>query len=302
MRTIFAGMVIGTSVALACGGKSTQSPTQSSSVPVVSGAPSPPSPAASISLTVMDGWTGTPVAGAQVSGEGINAVTGTGGTLQLTLRPRSCVPLDIEAPGFLHRRTCAKPPSITLWSVADEAEAAATTKAAFTFGDRLTDQSAYAAEYGVLLRTDLRQRPEVVAVWAAAAEEIRTRTSGKLAIPMVQYLTDEGYIVSVAGSPPACRHPWFTWNFTIAGFCWDPTSAYFITDITVAPSSLDHVEVALRALLYSYALRPHEMPGLMNVSQPALELSTFERKTLRMMSLRWPTPVTWPDIDQIPYN
>ena len=155
-KTIFPGVVIGTSMALACGGKSTQSPTQPSSVPVVSDAPSPPSPAASISLTVMDGWTGTPVAGAQVSGEGINAVTGAGGTLQLTLRPGACLPLDIEAPGFLHRRTCARPPSMTLWPVADQAEAAATRNAAFHFGDRMTDQSGYARDYGVMLRTELR--------------------------------------------------------------------------------------------------------------------------------------------------
>jgi hypothetical protein len=110
----------------------------------------------------------------------------------------------------------------------------------------------------------------------------------------------DGYLVSVAPSSPPCRHNWFTWQFAIAGFCWEPTGAYFVQNISVEPSLVDHPDIALRALLYSFSLRPHQLPGLMNVTHPATELSQFEKKTLHMMSLRWPTPVTWPDMESGP--
>jgi hypothetical protein len=73
-----------------------------------------------------------------------------------------------------------------------------------------------------------------------------------------------------------------------------------VQNIAVAPSLVDRPDVALRALLYAFSLRPHQLPGLMNVARPATELSLFEKKTLHMMSLRWPAPVRWPDMENTP--
>jgi hypothetical protein len=110
--------------------------------------------------------------------------------------------------------------------------------------------------------------------------------------------TDEGYIVTLAAPTPSCKHGWFTWSFAVAGFCWEPTRQYFVQNITVDADRIDRPEVALRALLYAYPMRQHPLAGVMNVTQPGPELSEFEKKTLYMMSLRWPTEVTWPDFDR----
>jgi hypothetical protein len=261
-------------------------------------APSVPDPA-SFTVTITDGWTGAAVAGARVSAGNIEAVTGADGSFHATTQVGKCLAVDILADGFLHRRVCAKP-SITLWPVASEAEADATRTAAFHYGDRLTDQAGYSIDYGVLLGPDLGQYPGVRAIWTAAADEIRAATNRRLSIPLVASLTDEGYLVSIAAEASRCSHGWFTWDISVAGFCWMPTSQYFLTNIALDPAAVERPDVALRALLYSYALSQHPLPGLMNATHPATELSEFERKTLHMMSLRWGTQVTWPDFDKIP--
>ncbi len=68
----------------------------------------------------------------------------------------------------------------------------------------------------------------------------------------------------------------------------------------MAPSLIADESVALRALLFELGLRPHPLPGLMNISQPANTLSEFETRTLHMMSLRvrrYPQWVSWPDVE-----
>jgi hypothetical protein len=190
---------------------------------------------------------------------------------------------------------------VTLWPIANDAEAAATREAAFVFRDRMMDPTLSANDVPIVLASDLASRPDVAAAWNAAAVELKSATGSFWTVRFARTIpSDEGYLVSAAPSAPLCRHSWFTWQFAIAGFCWEPTGAYFVQDITVDPSLVDHPDVALRALLYAFTLRPHQLPGLMNATRPAAELSAFERKTLHMMGLRWPTPVTWPDLDSGP--
>lgn len=276
----------------ACGASPTSATPRPSST--VSAPPTPaPEGALPTTLTVTDGWTGSPVAGARVSAEGTDAVTDIGGEVQMTRPTGTCLQVAILARGYLQRRTCATS-TITLWPVADEYEVDATKAAAFSSGDRLNN--VYQGE--IVLAPEVRQRPDLVAVWRAAADRVNTVTSGKLSLPIVNVSSgDDGYIVSFAGTPPTCRHPWFTWNFEVAGFCWDPTMNYFVQEITVSPERMGRVDVAVRALLYGTVLRPHSLRGLMNRTQPETDLSTFEEKTLRMMSLRWPTQARWPDFD-----
>lgn len=204
---------------IAAGCSSPTAPTVSEP-PVSSPAPFVPPPVVaatsetrggSLTISVTDGWTGAPVSGARVVANGVESVTASNGTLELTVGS-ACLPLDIIAPGFLQRRTCAKS-SITLWPIADAAEEAATRQAAFPFRDQLTDQVAYAKEYGVMFGTALSGRTDVLAAWNEAADIIRANTSGRLSIPFVKSLPDEGYLVSVADVPPQCRHGSFTWTF-----------------------------------------------------------------------------------------
>jgi hypothetical protein len=251
-------------------------------------------------VAVTDGWTGAPVPGARISMNGTELVTTANGTVPVTIAAGQCQPMDIVATGFLHRRTCARP-SVTLWPIANDAEAAATHEAAFLYPDRLIDQSQAVNDIPVVLAANLASRPEVTSAWNTAAAELMSATGNKLSVRFAQTVPyDEGFVVSMAPPSPPCRHYWFEWQFAIAGFCWEPTRDYFVQDITVDPSLVDHPDVALRALLYAFTLRPHQLPGLMNATRPATELSPFERKTLHMMGLRWPTPVTWPDLETGP--
>jgi hypothetical protein len=251
----------------------------------------------SFTVAITDGWTGAAVPGARVTTGQSEVIADARGTIHATISPGECLALDILADGFLPRHTCAAP-SVTLWPVANEAEVEATRRTAFHY-DRLTDQAAYALDYGVVLEPEVLQKPGAQAVWAEASAQIRAATRGRLSIPLVPSLKwDEGYLVSNAATPPVCAHGWFTWNFSAARFCWNLTTEYFVTNVTVDPEGVDRLDVAMRALLYSYALNEHALPGLMNATQPAAELSLFERKTLHMMSLRWGTPVTWPDSDK----
>jgi hypothetical protein len=249
-------------------------------------------------VTVTDGWTGAPVPNARVSVNGTDYLTADDGTFPLTIFAGTCVALDITAVRFLHRRTCART-SVTLWPIADDAEMAATRDAAFPFSDRMFNQS---LDEPVVFVGGLESRPEVTAAWTAAAGELASVTNNKLHVRFARKVDPggDGFLVSIAPTPPSCRHSWFTWQFSVAGFCWDPTPEYFVQNITVAPSLVDRPDVALRALLYSFSLRQHQGPGLMNVTRPGTELSLFEKKTLHMMSLRWPAAVKWPDLENAP--
>jgi len=257
-------------------------------------------PATSMTITVTDGWTGAAVPGATVTAGGSEVLTDANGTFVLTAAPVKCLPLDIVATGFLSRRVCAKP-SVTLWPIADEAEEAATRAAAFPHFDRLLDQADYARVYGVVLQPDILQYPGVEATWVEAAAEIKEATGGKLAIQFLPSLKwDEGYLVSAASEPGLCSLTWSKWTISVAGFCWMPTATYFVSNAAIDPHAIARRDVALRVLLDAYSLRPHSLPGLMNETRPATELSEFERKTLHMMSLRWGTEVRWPDFDKLP--
>ena len=276
------------------------SPTRISETPAFVALPGTMPITAGPTVTVTDGWTGAPVAGARVTVQGTELLTTANGTVPVTIVASQCQLMDIVATGFLRRQTCARA-SVTLWPIANDAEAAATHDAAFVYFDRLMDQSRAMNDQPVVLADNLESRPEVTAAWETAAAALTSATGNKLTVRFARSIPGgEGYLVSAAPSPPPCLHTWFTWQFAVARFCWEPTRDYFVQDITVDPSLVDHADVALRALLYAFTLRPHQLPGLMNVSHPATELSPFERKTLHMTSLRWPTPVTWPDLESGP--
>jgi hypothetical protein len=252
-------------------------------------------------VTVTDGWTGAPVPGARVSVKGAEYLTAADGTIQVTIVAGNCLRVDITAAGFLQRRTCART-SVTLWPIADEAEMAATHDAAFPFLDRMFNASLAINDEPVVFIGGLESRADVTAAWTAAAGELASATNNKLHVRFAQKVDPggDGFLVSIALMPPLCRHSWFTWQFSVAGFCWDPTPEYFVQNITVEPSMVDRPDVALRALLYSFSLRQHQRPGLLNVTRPGTELSSFEKKTLHMMSLRWPATVMWPDLETTP--
>ena len=256
--------------------------------------PIPPPDSATVRVIVTNGWMRSPVIGASVSGINVNVVTDSEGSITVTRSPGSCLVLTVVAPGFLDRRTCAAE-SITLWPVANDAETAATRAAVFT---NVSNALPGRWEGQLAISQHIRNRQDVADIWRGAAAEISSLTGGRLSLVIADYLAmDEGFIVSPAAIPPSCTHRWFTWTFAAAGFCWDPTSQYFVTNVTVDPDRLTDPVVALRAVLYGTGMHQHDYPGVMNRTQPADDLSAFERKTLHMMSLR-PSDVEWPDFDR----
>ncbi len=256
-----------------------------------------------ISVRVTDGWSGAPVYGARLLDDSVTTISDVDGIadgLWQGVSPSgSCLAVDVTAVGFLQRRTCVQS-SITLWPAANDAEVSAIREAAFPVRDQLRriGQEGFDTGSGVTFDANLSNRSDVRGVWEEARNEIIAATDGKLSIPFVKSISDEGFVVSLGASSDACRHRWFTWSFDSAKFCWDYTPEYFVARIMVNSSAATDTAVALRALLYAYALKPHQMPGLMNINAPANALSAFERKTLRMMALRAGRTVVWPDRDQ----
>jgi hypothetical protein len=305
MKTSWTGAVCMAAMA-GCSSPTTPSPPTTTTVNIPTSVafaevPTVPPIGAGQSVTVTDGWTGAPVPGARVSVNGSHYLTADDGTFPVTIIAGNCLRVEIAAAGFLNRRTCART-SMTLWPIANEAEMTATHEAAFPFSDRMFDVSVAMNDVPVVFIGGLESRPEVASAWATAAGALASATGQKLHVRFAGRVDPggDGYLVSTASPSPPCGHAWFTWQFSIAGFCWEQTPEYFVQKITVAPSLVNRSEVALRALLYSFSLRQHQLPGLMNIAQPMTELSLFEKKTLHMMSLRWPVAVKWPDLENVP--
>jgi hypothetical protein len=216
---------------------------------------------------VTDGWTGALVTGAHVAAAGLDTETNAAGAFQIT-PDEVCEAVDIDAPGYLHRHTnpCSRTTGITLWPVATDDEIQATKDAAFV-GTSMRDPYVLAIGFA----PDLQQRADVVGAWQAAAVSLSSLTSNKLQMGVAANAvpTDDGLIVATATSPPTCTHAWFQWDFSIAGFCWNPTQNYFVQQVAVPADLTTHADVALRAMLYASVMGPHHLPGLMNLTQPS---------------------------------
>jgi hypothetical protein len=239
---------------------------------------------------MLDGWTREPVPGAVVNANGEQTRTDAAGQVGLLTSPPHCLRVQVLAPGFLDRSTCARP-EITLWPVVNSDDREATRIAAFGYADSLTT-SWRTMPIGVLMGAN-RSSPDVLRVWRAAADEIRELTAGAVRFDFDAVGYVEGAILLTQGSADACANsnPKPAETF---GFCWDPR--YWGDGYIVLADRFEDSVVA-RRVLASVVMYPHPAPGAMNQSQPAHDFSTFERKTLRMIGQR-SGYVRWPDFDQ----
>jgi hypothetical protein len=264
----------------------------------------PTAPVLSGRLTVTNGWTGAPVPQARVTLGAETLVTDDAGQFVMdTSAP--CQRTTIVAPGYLDRRLNCLPPAttsqrtvVTLWPVADEAERSALQVFAFR-GSGQTLVQPYHLE--VEIHQDMVNRDAVVAAWQRAGNTVATKTAGTATLRL-EPLREDGALVTPWSSPANCAAdtPILRWLVGVAGFCPGASIGYFAHHLHVAPSLIDDESVALRALLFELGLRPHPLPGLMNITQPANVLSEFETRTLHMMSLRarrYPQWVSWPDTE-----
>jgi hypothetical protein len=253
-------------------------------------APPPPPPPGEVTYTVLDGWTREPVPGAVVIANGENTRTDAAGQVRLMTTPPTCLRVEVLAPGFLERSTCALP-DITLWPVLDSADREATRRAAFGWHDTLSTTGRM-IPVGVNLGAN-GSRPDVLQVWRAAADEIRELTQGRITFTfdVVGFL--EGTILVTPGTAEHCEKSNLKPTETF-GFCWDPR--YGGDGYIVLADRFEDYVVA-RRVLASVLIGLHPAPGVFNDSAPAHDFSTFERKTLWMIGQQ-PGHVRWPDFDQ----
>ena len=284
-RLVACGLVL---VAIACG-RSPSAPGQIDS---------PGGSQVQTTFSIIDGSSRAPVPGAAVTAGGQQALTDVSGEVRFPVTSSSCMTLDVLATGYLERRTCgsASNRQITLWPMASADEAEVTRKWVFT-NDQIHGDF-WSGLTSITLSPELASRADVTETWQAATDVITQVTHGRIKFEWEASAPEEGLLVEAIDAAPSCSvvPPW---SFEVAGFCvkYDPV-VYYLDRLQVKPDRLVDRSTVLRAILSAVKIRPHTLPGLLNVTRPEAEFSEFERKTLGMLGLR-PRTVMWPDFDQI---
>ena len=263
--------------------------------------PTSPSPASEPrTLTVVSGWDQRPVAGATVHLD--NEVQTTSGIGEFTVPatlPSGRLMIDIDATGFLPHQTrlSAVPRSdvIALWPAANDAEAAAIRAMVFYEDRQAGVDSMWRPRWvgyhlALLVDGSPRAPSEIAAEWVGEYRDLEALTNLPLnltfAVKDGSDEFDEQVIVALDAVDESCRDPW--------GFCsiWTPKFPYYSRPYRLAANRPD----VIRRVLASGLLNWNPLPGLLNKSNPAPELSLLERQTLRMVFLR-PVGTVWPDTD-----
>jgi hypothetical protein len=258
-----------------------------------------------IAITAVDGWTNRPAAGVHVT---IGAEAFIGDDRGRVEVPLTCEPARIVAVGFLERRVACLSATVadgnrpvTLWAVDSDAEREALRAFAFR-GDFLVRPGQ--TQVDVITAADVRDA--AVVAWQRAERQLRDLTSGRFGglIPAPVEMLQDGLLVRPLTGVAECDTESADWAAT-SGVCrgryTGPAYPAFISLMLVDAERVFQEAVALRALLYEFGLRPHRQPGLFNLTQPAAQLSDFERRALHMAALRnaaYPGSVTWPDWDR----
>lgn len=204
----------------------------------------------------------------------------------LPTTPVFVTPADVEAPGFLTRRTSVRAgDTVTLWPVADEAEAAAIRAMVYErpapFGPTLMPLSDGPLFVALLDQVGVQYDP-----WAVEAVSLGQAIGLPIRIEeQFQYEPNE-IIVSVVAATTCRPAP-------TSGFCL-VASPYKRFEVH---ASVANEPKTIRRVLASAFLGPNPLPGLMHAEAPADNLTPFELQTIKMIRQR-PRPNRWPDTDR----
>ena len=246
-------------------------------------------------VRVVSGIEGTPVAGASVlfDGDDEPVVSGPSGEAwpnDYILRSYGTAlgtAVNVDARGFLPRRTrIGSDGIVTLWPVADDAEAEAVRR--MVYGDQEVRQP---FDLGPILVSVLGEGAgfwgsEVGRAWQAEALAFGARFGLRYGWSTVfQYEPNEMSVLFDTAGQCSLGARW--------GFC-RAASPYFASFV-VRPARAGDA-ATIRRVLASAFLGPNPLPGLLNPDAPADELSPFEERTPRMVLLRR-LPSLWPDTD-----
>lgn len=283
------GLVVG------CGGEVTHSTPTSGSSPAPTGAGGSAGTSVVRTVRIVNGADGTAVAGAAVAFENADSDdrSGPGGEVSPTdyfyatygVPPGTGV--DVDARGFLPRRTrIERDGVVTLWPVADDAEAEAVRR--MVYGDQEVREP---FDLGPILLSVLLDEgfwgSEAGQAWKTEALAFGARFGlGYEWSTHFQYETNE---VAVRFDTDGRCSPGLA-----AGFCREG-SPYFASFVVRPERAGD--PATIRRVLASVFLGPNPLPGLLSPDAPTDEMSPLEEQTLRMVLLRR-LPNRWPDTDR----
>lgn len=194
--------------------------------------------------------------------------------------------IDVEATGFLKRQTTIPADRlITLWPVANEAEAQAVREMVYRRGGS-SDQVLNPPDPGPFYVTLSDTSPAVGEAWRTGAAAFEAAFGLRYELGYVfQYETNE---VAVRFSEADFCVPIAAW-----GFCQHPggyKSFAVLPEKALDPQTIQRV-------LASWFLGQNPLPGLMNRNAPADALTPLETQTIRMI-LQRRRPTRWPDNDR----
>jgi hypothetical protein len=261
---------------------------------------SPSMPPEPQTLAIVSGWDQTPIGGAAVQLDGTPTTTSSTGQFTLPVGARNGMTIDVDVEGFLPHRTrlSAVPRNkvIALWPVANNAEATAIRAMVF-YEDReagvetMWRPAWWAYHLALLVDHNSRAPADVAADWMSEYPEIEALTSLPLNLTFAPKGVntdefDEEIIVALDRLDESCQDPWAFCPFR------DPKLPYFSRQYRLAANRPD----VIRRVLAFGLLKANPLPGLLNQSEPASDLSVLEKQTLRMIFLR-PVGTIWPDTD-----
>jgi hypothetical protein len=253
-----------------------------------------PQPESFQPVRIVSGVDRRPVAGADVLLEGSGHVSNVQGEVipGSGERAGAGAEIDVDAPGFLPRRTRVPGDRlVTLWPVASDAEAGAVRQMVYggPRGDVLvpTTSNWISLSFGIAL--DDPMGPDIKGAWGAEAAAFGSpfglRYEEGLARP---YETEHEMAVRFAETGGCATIP--AW-----GFCLESASGNDMS-FRVLPANARDPQT-IRRVLASWFLGPNPLPGFMNPDAPAADLSPLEAQTIRMI-LQRPLPNRWPDSDR----
>ena len=244
-------------------------------------------------MRIVSGWDDSPVAGARVLVDGVQRSTEDDGSLTdvVDLRGRA---IDIDARGFLPRKTRITAERLTLWPAASEQEVQAIARLVYYRG-RLVNLD---------VRATLRLIREVAynhdAAFGAAVDTINAvMRDRRFAVEGRDPEVDDGAVwtVSVGGAKECGGHAFFAPYGLCLPYLWfrgDRDNAI----VLLTPDALARPESPLRLLALAHLVGDNPLPGLLNPSTPeATELTLLEQQVLRMLPQRLPC-TTFPDDDR----
>ena len=197
--------------------------------------------------------------------------------------------IDVDAPGFLPRRTTIPTDRVvTLWPGANEAEAAAVRQMVYKRHD-WAGEVLHPPDLSDYLYVDVMNvGGDVVRAWSNEARLFGAAVGFSPGVSVRQVFGYDANEIEVNfGGPPRCDliKAW--------GFCQEasPYETFQVQpELAVDP-------VVIRRVLVSWLLGPNPLPGYMNPEAPADDLSPLETQTIKMILIRY-KPNRWPDDDR----